>query len=47
MSGIIGRSAVAEPDIQVTIGAKRQVATVVIRERLRDDWSPPDAKVKP
>ena len=35
--GIVARSAVAHADVEIAVGAEREVAAVVIRERLRDE----------
>jgi hypothetical protein len=37
MVGVVARSAVAESDVEISVGTEREVAAVVIRERLRDD----------
>jgi hypothetical protein len=37
MIGVVARPAVAEADVQKTIRSKREVAAVMVRERLRDE----------
>ena len=37
MLRIVSGSAVAEPDVKVTIGPEHQVAAIVVGERLRDE----------
>ena len=37
VAGIVSRAAVAEPDVEIAVGAKREMAAVVVRERLRID----------
>ena len=37
MAGIVARPAIAEPDVEIPVRTERQVAAVVIRERLIDE----------
>ena len=43
MAGIVARPAVAEPDVEKPIRTERQMAAVVVRERLRDEQRVRDA----
>ena len=49
MLGIVAGAAVAEADVEIAVGTERQVAAVVVRERLRDERvaAAPPAQIEP